>query len=131
MRRALLLALALAGCVTPAAQDGLGSSAAPVDASWAVRALPHGDDHDHFDIAQHQGLSTPNFRVVGWDPLVVDAKGQTAGGYLCGETATTEDGRQLAVVNSFVTDVVFVVMDVTEPAAPRKVGEFVLENGHS
>jgi hypothetical protein len=30
-----------------------------------------------------------------------------------------------------VTDVVFVVVDVTDPAAPKKVGELVLENGHS
>ena len=131
MKRALLLALALAGCVAPAAQDAVDPAAAPVDASWAVKALPHGDDHDHFDVTQHAGLSTPNFQLLGWDPLVTDAKGTSAAGYLCGETATTPDGRQLAVVNSFVTDVVFVVVDVTDRAAPMKVGEFVLENGHS
>lgn len=133
MRRAATLAVILlaAGCVAPGAQDVLDADVLPVDDKWAVRALPHGDDHDHFDVTQHQGLSTPNFQLLGWDPLVTDAKGASAAGYLCGETATTPDGRQLAVVNSFVTDVVFVVVDVTDPNAPEKVGEFVLENGHS
>lgn len=126
------LGLLAAGCVTPPTGDaGIGQANAPLDASWALRALPSGSAHDHFDVEQHAGLSTPNFAVLGHEPLVVDAKGASAGGYLCGETATREDGRQIAVVNSFVTDVVFVAVDVTEPTAPKKVGEFVLENGHA
>lgn len=127
----LLLAAAVlaSGCVAPGTEapaDPAGASAIPVD--WAVRALPGGEGHDHFDLAQHQGLSTANFEVVGWDPLVTDALGASAGSYYCGEVAETADGRRLAVVNSFASDVAFVVADVTDPAMPVKVGEYVLPN---
>ena len=131
---AVLASLVIAGCVQ-APDEGAGGNAAPsaagsLPAGWAERAIPSGEGHDHFDPLQHQGLSTPNFKLLGWDPLVTDATGGTAGGYYCGEVATTAEGRRLAVVNSFNTDVAFVVADVTDPAQPVKVGEYVLPNVH-
>jgi hypothetical protein len=75
---------------------------------------------------QHQGLSTPNFALTGWDPLNTTLFGKPAGGYLCGNGAVTAQGRRLAVVNSWTTDVAFVVVDVTDPLHPVKVGEYEL-----
>ncbi|HWG91425.1 MAG TPA: hypothetical protein VNZ52_11315 [Candidatus Thermoplasmatota archaeon] len=129
----LLLGGALAGCIgqgeaptTPPAGDT--AAEAPLD--WAARALPYGDGHDHWDPAHHQNLSTPNFQVLGWDPMITDLKGRTAGGHLCGDAATTKEGRRLAVSHSFTTDVAFVVVDVTDPTMPQTVGEYILENVH-
>jgi hypothetical protein len=97
-----------------------------------VRALPTGSGHDHHDPAQHRGLSTPNFEVVGWSPLPTAAmENKSAGGWACGETSVTSSGRHLAVVNSFTTDVMFVLVDITDPAHPQKVGEFVMPEGHA
>jgi hypothetical protein len=130
----LLVILLLAGCASPADDgDGGGGGGEEADASaWAARAVPSADDHDHNDPAQHAGLTTPNFQVLGWDPLVSDALGTTAGGHYCGGVGTTGEGRKIAVVHSFdsATDVAFVVVDVTDPAAPRKLGEYLLDSVH-
>lgn len=137
MHRAFLLAagglLVLAGCVTPAsdvqAQDALG--AGEVAAGWWERAVPSSltdEEHDHNDRAQHAGLTTPNFEVLGWDPLVTEQYGTTLTGMGCGGAVTREDGLKLAIVHSISTDVSFVVADVTDPLAPRMVGEFYLPN---
>lgn len=138
--RALLLAsaallAALAGCVQGPgadgpAQPGPATLAADLPAGWAARAIPFGDGHDHFDRSHHANLSTPNFELLGWDPLVADATGTTAGGYYCGEVGETSEGRRLAVVNSFNSEVAFVVADVTDPMKPVKVGEYVLPRVH-
>lgn len=128
-----LVALALAGCLSAPGPGG-GPPAQPplvVPEEWAALALPAGQGHNHSDPDEHRALSTPNFEVLGWDPLLTEAKGGSAGGYLCGDLATTQEGRRLAVVHSFTTDVAFVVADVTDPARPRKVGEYVLEWAHT
>ena len=129
----LLLSLVAAGCVTSPNGDGQdGDGIDPTDVSWAARAVPSDDAHAHDDPAQHANLSTPNFQVVGWDPLVSDAFGATPGGFFCGGAGTTAEGRKLAVVHSYHdhTDVAFVVVDVTDPRAPAKVGEYILERSH-
>lgn len=132
MRAPLLLAvlaLLAAGCAAPDAD--VATQGVARDASWAERTVPYGDAHDHHDPAQHANLSTPNFELLGWDPLVTDHQGRTAGGYFCGDVATTGEGRRVAVVASYSTDVAFVVVDVTDPAAPRKLGEYVLERAQT
>ncbi|HEV8359046.1 MAG TPA: hypothetical protein VGR28_01180 [Candidatus Thermoplasmatota archaeon] len=128
----LLLALALAGCLAPSAPPSPpGGPAGPVAADWHVRALPFGEGHNHSSPAEHANLSTPNFRVLGWDPLPTDLyQGAGAGGYFCGEAAQTAEGRRLAVVGSFSSDVAFVVSDVTDPAHPTTVGEYALPGVH-
>lgn len=134
LRAALLVVLVLAaGCVAPATTPAPEAAATGPDALlWAERALPFGGGHDHFDVAHHAGLSTPNFQLVGWDPLATDRfAGAGAGAYFCGDARADADGRRLAVVHSFYSDVAFVIADVTDPAAPVKLGELVLPAGRA
>ncbi len=128
----LLLTAGIAGCLgdDSGPDDEPGGEALPTDATWAEKAVPHGDGHDHADRGQHTDLSTLNFEVVGWTPAETEHHGATSGDYLCGGIAT-EGERDLAVVHSFGTDVAFVVVDVTDRANPEKIGEFVLENTHT
>src|SRR5207248_2280964 len=87
-----------------------------------------GPDHDHRDWKQHVGLSTPNFQELAYDPLATSHyQNKTAAGYFCGGEASTKDGRKLAVISSYDSDVAFVLVDVTDPMHPMKVGEYVLE----
>lgn len=127
-----LVTLVIAGCVTPASDVDMRSAAlGAVPPEWWVNSIPSSltdEKHDHADRAQHANLSTPNFEVLGWDPLVTQTYGTTLTGMGCGGTVTREDGMRLAVVHSISTDVSFVVADVTDPMAPRMVGEFYLPN---
>lgn len=122
----------VAGCLGDGSQDAEGASAPTesgqeVGTDWTKLALPTGDGHDHTDPAQHRKRTTPNFEVVGYDPLITDYHGETSGDYLCG--ATKGDGdRRLSVVASWGTDVAFVLVDVTDPRNPEKIGEFVMKN---
>src|ERR1044072_3561515 len=101
MRSRLLLAIVLAstlvaGCLS-GSKDGAssGGDGPGVRLSfrddWAEHALPY-SDHDHHNPAQHQGLSTPNFQELGWDPLLSDYYGRSAGGYPLGASVPTGDG---------------------------------------
>ncbi|HET6405551.1 MAG TPA: hypothetical protein VFH78_12975 [Candidatus Thermoplasmatota archaeon] len=134
MSRILALAaiLLVAGCVVPASDvEPQSGSSGSVPADWWVNAVPSSathPDHDHAKREHHLGLSTPNFEVVGWDPLVTQTFGTTLTGMGCGGTVTREDGMRLAVVHSISTKVSFVVADVTDPAAPKMLGEFYLPN---
>lgn len=127
MSRTALLAAALlfAGCLSN------GGPHKPADVSfhaeWSQLALPFGDDHDHANAAQHSGLTTPNFEVLGHDPLISEYYGQNAGGYICGDARATPDGRRIAAVESR-SNVGFALADVTDPAAPYWLGELVMEN---
>jgi LVIVD repeat len=125
---ALAAAPALAGCFTPAgpAATPASTTAAPaMNATWYLKALAHDKDHDHKDVYQHMGASTPNFQLLGHDFLLTDAyKGAPAFGYGCGGTATRADGHRFVVVNGFQNDLTFVLVDVTNATAPKKVGEF-------
>lgn len=134
MRRLVLLAFAasISGCLDPSAL--LGANEAPpalawaAEADWALRALPQGDGHDHGNRSHHRNLSTPNFEVVAYDPLVTDYHGSTSGAYYCGEIPRgSAPTGAIAWVNTFNTDVAMVGLDVSDPANPRKVGELVLE----
>lgn len=151
IRAYLLLALlgmgALAGCLDEAKDDDGngpltdkgGWDATPVDSpDWAIRALYAGDNpaeteftavHDHSDREVHKGLSTVNFDLAGWDPLVTGYHGASAGGYYCGEVSVDGD-RKLAVVNSFTSATAIAVIDVTEPDNPIMVGELNLPRTH-
>lgn len=129
---AVVALAAVAGCVSPAGQvEASGSSSSAIPANWWEGAVPSTlthPNHDHSDRAQHANLSTANFEVLGWDPLVTDFYGETLTGMGCGGAVTREDGRRLAIVHSIATDVSFVVADVTDPAAPKMVGEFYMPN---
>ena len=140
MRARLALALLtmsllpLAGCmsegdapVAPGGRDADGNLVFHED--WAERALPY-SDHDHFDPAQHKGLSTPNFVERGWDPLISEHYGRSAGGYLCGDSVDTGD-RKLAAVHGISTDVAFELVDVTVAEAPVLLGEFIMPRSAS
>jgi hypothetical protein len=120
----LLLAAVLAGCVTP--DD---SEDDPVelrfDPEWALKALVHGEGHNHEDRHDHLDLTTPNFQVVGWDPMVSPYHGTTPGGYACGDVQDTLEGRRLAVAEAR-TGVGFAITDVTDPFEPVWLGELVM-----
>ncbi|HEX2021389.1 MAG TPA: hypothetical protein VHH36_01645 [Candidatus Thermoplasmatota archaeon] len=131
---ALLVAFAAlaAGCAAPGAPPA-GDAPLPalVPDRWWETAVPSSaidEAHNHSDRAHHRNLTTANFEVVGWDPLVTDFYGETARGMGCGGAATREDGRRIAIVQSIETDVAFVVADVTDPTTPVKLGEYVLPN---
>ena len=124
--------LALAGCVTPAGDvDPQSADPGVVPAEWWIDAVPSTlthPDHDHSDRAQHANLTTANFEVLGWDPLVTDTFGTTLTGMGCGGAVERADGMKLAIVHSISTQVSFVVADITDPARPLMLGEFYLPN---
>lgn len=127
----ILTILVIAGCVTPGSSVDPQSAPGEVAAEWWVNAIPStlvDPQHDHSVRAQHAGLTTANFEVLGWDPLVTSTFGTSLTGMGCGGTVTREDGMRLAVVHSISTTVSFVVADVTDPAAPKMLGEFYLPN---
>src|SRR5688572_1519677 len=51
----------------------------PVD--WHERALITDPSHDHADPVQHANFTTPNFQILGWDPLFTDYHGRSSAGY--------------------------------------------------
>jgi hypothetical protein len=119
---AIWVPLALVGCLaSPAPPDPFGE----YPSAWSEKALPFGDDHDHFDYKHHANLSTPNFEVVGYDPLLSDTVGGTVGGHHCGDAQDAPDGRRLAAVEARYLGG-FAIIDVTDPADPRWLGEFVM-----
>lgn len=135
MRAAVLLlaALVLAGCFGGPAKDDAGPVGPDAaESNWALRALPTkgtDDRHDHNDPAQHHNLSTPNFEVLGWDPLVTNYHHEPSGGYSCGTVVDTGE-RSIAVYSSFTTDVALLVVDVKDTAHPKLAGELVLPLTH-
>lgn len=103
--------------------DGDRATFFPPD--WAETALTQGPGHNHKDPTHHANFSTPNFHTIGYNPLITDYYGRTAGDHGCGDTKE-KDGRRIAVTHSFSTDVAFVIADVTDPADPKKIGEMVM-----
>lgn len=121
----LLVVPILAGCIAgPTAQDA-PDPGDPIEPGWAERALNASDEHDHSDPLHHDHMTTPNFEVVGHDPIVSDDYGTTPPGNLCGDANRTEDGRTLAAVESR-GDVAFTLVDVTRPDDPIRLGELVM-----
>jgi hypothetical protein len=143
MRARLALALAflaaapLAGCLSDdgptVGEDGLLRDAdgnLVFRDDWDEHALPYSDGHDHHAPLEHAGLSTPNFEELGWDPLLSDYYGRSAGGYLCGDSVDTGE-RRLAAVHGYATDVAFELVDVTNGSAPVLLGEFIMPRAAS
>lgn len=127
---ALLLLLApLAGCLGEDPDPEPPEAGERVPEDWHETAIPHGEDHDHDEVRHHRNLTTPNFDVVGYDPLETDYHGFTSGDFFCGEAAT-EGERDLVVTHSFGTDVALLVLDVAEPENPELVAEIALPNSH-
>lgn len=131
----LAAAFLLAGCASKGGDDDSTIPAAVASPDWAERAIFLGQDpestdfvpdHDHNDRLQHLGLSTPNFELLGHDPLLSDYFRTSAGTAWCGDVAAPGGDRRLAVVHSFSTDVALSVIDVTDPSEPLMVGELVL-----
>lgn len=134
----IMFAATLAGCLDEVGQlnsnrqrtvggtvDEKGRLA--IGADWAERAVPTMEGHDHTDPLQHEGLSTPNFEEVGYNPLITDYYGTTAAMHLCG--ATVENGeRRLTAVHAWGTDIAFVLIDTTDLADPKKIGELAMFN---
>lgn len=136
LRAALLssLLLASAGCLDGdgGGDDGDGGLQGAVDTGWAERAVTNSktdDRHDHSDPTHHEGFTTPNFSILGYDPLVTDYHGRPAGGTYCGMVAETEE-RTIAVYHSFTTNVVMEVIDLSDVTNPELVGELVMPLTH-
>jgi hypothetical protein len=141
MRASLLvlgtaLVLIFSGCVGSGTNSNANANAKKLgkgvdvsrihfSADWAERALVAGGGHNHKDPSQHQGMSTSNFLDLGYDPLITDYYGKTAGDHACGETKE-KDGKRIGVVHSFGTDVAFVIFDVTDATNPKKIGELAM-----
>lgn len=125
-----LVTLAFAGCLSSTKDDLADGARLTFAQDWAERALPYGEGHDHHDPVHHQGLSTPNFKLLGWDPLISDYYGRAAGGYLCGDSVDNGE-RRLAAVHGYQTDVAFALVDVTDASAPIHLGEFILPRAAS
>lgn len=117
-----MLALVLAGCLGGTKlPDGVDDALPTIP--WSVAALA--SDHEHADLILHEDLSTDNFEVIGYEPLIGEDYGTTTQGNLCGDVSDTRDGRRLAVVESR-GDVAFSVSDVTDATNPRWLGELVM-----
>lgn len=132
---AVVAGLALTGCISEggdedATPDEADAEAESVADEWWDGAVPWRDGHEHANRSHHENLSTANFEVVGYDPLVTDALGSTATGMGCGGQAENPEGRELALVHTFDTEVAFVVADVSDPENPVKLGEYLLPNVH-
>lgn len=134
-----LLWVAFAGCLAndddassqSARLAGRGQSAnvqmPAIPTDWHERALVTDPGHKHNDPAQHENLTTPNFEILGYNPLITDYHGKSAAGYFCG-SAQERGERRLAVVHSFVSDVVLIITDITDLRNPQKLGELVMAN---
>src|ERR1041385_7282075 len=91
----LLVVLCVAGCSSSSPPSPPGMV---FDAHWSERALASGDNHDHTDPLQHLNLTTPNFTVLGHDPLSSPYYGGPPGATLCGDAGQAPDGRRIAAV---------------------------------
>lgn len=94
--------------------------------TWFETALARDAGHNHNDLAQHQGMSTSNFLLVGHDPLVMrDTSNRLVGSWGCGEVGETSTGRRLAILDGFGKDA-HAIADLTDPANPFLVGQIKL-----
>lgn len=136
--RAILAVLFLSAALLAGCSSTKDSTPGQVDAvanpKWAVDAIFLGadpeatdyvPDHDHSNRSIHRGFSTPNFELLGHDPLLSSYYHASAGTAWCGDVARS-GARRLAVVHSFSTDVALSVIDVTNVDHPAMVGELVL-----
>ncbi len=122
---AVLLTVGLGGLAGQTLGDETAEQTMVEDATWAEKAVADDADHDHEDRTQHEDLSTPNFEVLGWAEAATGFHGEMAGEHLCGGLAGEGD-RELSVMHSFDSDAAIIVVDVTDPEAPKKIGELIL-----
>lgn len=104
-----------------------GRNGTVFDPDWA--SVPYGPPHNHRDPSHHKNLSTPNFEILGYEPLKTDWHGKTPGGFGCADSRE-KDGRRLSITNSYNTDVALIITDVTDASRPQKLGELVLPSTH-
>jgi hypothetical protein len=123
-----LLCVAIAGCLDdggPAADDAApwptpGYVVPPPDFDFSTAIE---EVHDHMDPSAHT-LSYA-MRRVGWDPLSSASDvGVLPGGHVELSVATDDDGRTWAFVSNWGPHRTFAIADVTDPAAPRHVSDF-------
>ncbi len=126
----LLLAGVLAACLdVPEKETDEDEPRQPlVPADWAARAVPFGANHSHRDRFPHENVPTPNFEVVGRNPLVTDYHQATSGDFYCGGAATMGE-RKIVAATSYGTDIAIVLTDVTNQSDPQVLGEYVLKRG--
>lgn len=121
----VLIIATLAGCLggpsdpSPAEEPAAGL-VGPAD--WAERAVPSDPEHHHDDPAQHRGLSSANFELLGWDPLARSGS-MTMGGGGCGAVNSGGDRKLAAVAATWDDGQGLAIADVTDPMDPHKVGE--------
>lgn len=119
----------LAGCL----EGGTPAAAVDDDAAPTVVIVPAPDFdfgtaieevHDHSDATLHEG--SYGFRVVGWDPLS-SASGPEVlpGGHTEVSVVDDADGNTWAFIANFGPHRAFSIADVTDPAVPRHVADFV------
>ena len=125
-KMALALALLLAGCLAspPAPISNPGPAFDPL---WSEHALASGEGHDHTGPRSHLNLTTPNFHVLGHDPLNSTYYGGPPGATFCGDAKQDPSGRRIAAAESR-SSVGFTLVDVTDVAHPKWLGELVMEN---
>lgn len=127
---ALITTVSLAGCVVnplPSTASAESPTVTAMAAEWYEAPLARDAGHDHRDLSQHQGVSTPNFLLVGHDPLLTrDLNNRYVGSWGCGETGETSDGRKLAILDGFGREAT-IIADVTDSAHPFKVGEIKID----
>src|SRR5688572_7109342 len=104
-------------------------STTPFQANWAEIVATTGGDHDHRNTTHHQGFSTPNFELVGFNPLHSDYYGQPPGAFGCSNTRSNAE-RALSITGSFATDAGVIISDVTDPTNPQKISELVMPSTH-
>jgi hypothetical protein len=122
----LLLATLLSGCTNlRGGDDENPTDPEALDPFWAELVLSPPPEHNHSIMAHHRGLSTPNFEVLGHDPMISFDRGSTSYYFPCGDAKQTTSGRRLAVVES-ETDVAFGIADITDPLAPVFLGEMIM-----
>jgi len=126
--RVVIASFLVAGCLaspsTPLADREVphGLDFAP---DWDEIALPQEEGHNHHDAVQHQNRSTPNFQLLGWNPLETVYYGHSRGGYLCGD-ANGNAEKRYGVIHGLGTDIAFVLVDLTDAANPTVLGELAM-----
>lgn len=123
--RAVILAALLAGCAAPAARDATVPALAPGEVLEVVQ------DHDHADPALHGGIH--GFELLGWhNGFSDDGTWPDGGGVneIAVRVARDEAGNvteRTVFLARGAPQGGFVVIDATDPSAPKHLAEFDAE----
>jgi hypothetical protein len=128
--------LVMSGCLGGATPLLTSTSGPAAPTSWVERALRMPTGHDHNDPEHHKNMSSSNIDEVGWSPLSSPYyDGTTMPGYSCAVTDPTSTGAagkpKMLYAISYATDVAFVAVNISDPANPQWVSEFLLPNAHT